>query len=137
MGAPPQGQAFRPTITVMPTPWNPNTRLVNIAIQGALPDVATRPPLNLVFLVDTSGSMEDANKLPLLKQSLGLMLGQLRAEDQVAIVAYAGSVGEVLPPTPAAPRPLATMVRGVRRAPGTCRVPCNRLRMARENPPRL
>ena len=100
--APPQGQAFRPTITVMPTPWNPNTRLVNIAIQGALPDVATRPPLNLVFLVDTSGSMEDANKLPLLKQSLALLLAQLRPEDQVALVAYAGAAGEVLPPTSAA-----------------------------------
>ena len=98
----PEGdQAFRPTITVMPTPWNPNTRLVNIAIQGAVPLVEQRPALNLVFLVDTSGSMEDANKLPLLKQSLGLMLGQLRAEDQVAIVAYAGSAGEVLPPTKA------------------------------------
>ncbi|MEO5614933.1 MAG: von Willebrand factor type A domain-containing protein, partial [Cypionkella sp.] len=98
----PEGdQAFRPTITVMPTPWNPNTRLVNIAIQGAVPQVDNRPPLNLVFLVDTSGSMEDANKLPLLKQSLALMLGQLHPEDQVAIVAYAGSAGEVLPPTKA------------------------------------
>ncbi|MDZ4310795.1 MAG: von Willebrand factor type A domain-containing protein [Cypionkella sp.] len=98
----PEGdQAFRPTITVMPTPWNPNTRLVNIAIQGAVPQVANRPPLNLVFLVDTSGSMEDANKLPLLKQSLALMLGQLKPEDQVAIVAYAGSAGQVLPPTKA------------------------------------
>ncbi len=98
----PEGDAaFRPTITVMPTPWNPNTRLVNIAIQGAAPQVENRPALNLVFLVDTSGSMEDANKLPLLKQSLGLMLGQLRPEDQVAIVAYAGSAGQVLPPTKA------------------------------------
>ncbi|MFC3181741.1 YfbK domain-containing protein [Cypionkella sinensis] len=98
----PEGDAaFRPTITVMPTPWNPNTRLVNIAIQGAVPQVENRPALNLVFLVDTSGSMEDANKLPLLKQSLGLMLGQLKPEDQVAIVAYAGSAGQVLPPTKA------------------------------------
>ncbi|MDZ4392353.1 vWA domain-containing protein [Cypionkella sp.] len=98
----PEGdQAFRPTIAVMPTPWNPNTRLVNIAIQGAVPQVANRPPLNLVFLLDTSGSMEDANKLPLLKQSLALMLGQLKPEDQVAIVAYAGSAGQVLPPTKA------------------------------------
>jgi Ca-activated chloride channel family protein len=101
----PQGdQAFRPTITVMPTPWNPNTRLVNIAIQGAVPQVEGRSPLNLVFLVDTSGSMEDANKLPLLKQSLMLMLGQLHPEDQVAIVAYAGSAGQVLPPTKATDR---------------------------------
>lgn len=98
---PQAGQAFRPTITVMPTPWNPNTRLVNIAIQGAVPQVVDRPPLNLVFLIDTSGSMNEPNKLPLLKQSLGLMLGQLHAGDQVALVAYAGSAGLVLPPTKA------------------------------------
>lgn len=98
--APEAGQAFRPTVTVMQTPWNKDTRLVHIGIQGAMP-AAERPALNLVFLIDTSGSMEDANKLPLLKQSLALMLPQLRAEDQVAIVAYAGSAGLVLPPTAA------------------------------------
>jgi Ca-activated chloride channel family protein len=103
--APDAGTApFRPSVTVMPTPWNPNTRLVQIALQGRMPAVADRPPLNLVFLIDTSGSMQDADKLPLLRQSLGLMLGQLRAEDQVAIVAYAGSAGQVLPPTPAVER---------------------------------
>ncbi len=103
--AAPEGDAaFASTISVMPTPWNPGTRLVTIGIQGALPEVAARPPLNLVFLIDTSGSMEDANKLPLLKQSLSLMLSELRPEDQVAIVTYAGSAGEVLPPTPAKDR---------------------------------
>ncbi len=95
---------FRPTISVMPTPWNPGTRLVQIALQGRLPVINDRPPLNLVFLIDTSGSMDEPNKLPLLKQSLGLMLSELRPEDQVAIVAYAGSAGEVLPPTAAADR---------------------------------
>ncbi len=99
---PEAGEApFRPTITVMQTPWNPGTRLVQIALQGRMPAIADRPPLNLVFLIDTSGSMESANKLPLLRQSLALMLGELRPEDQVAIVTYAGSAGEVLPPTPA------------------------------------
>ena len=88
----------------MPTPWNPNTKLVHIALQGRLPALASRPPLNLVFLIDTSGSMEDANKLPLLKQSLNLMLPKLRPQDRVAIVTYAGSAGEVLPPTKAADR---------------------------------
>lgn len=102
--APEAGQAFRPTVTVMSTPWNSGTELVHIALQGALPAVADRPPLNLVFLIDTSGSMEDPAKLPLLKQSLGLMLPDLRPEDQVAIVAYAGSAGLVLPPTAAANR---------------------------------
>jgi Ca-activated chloride channel homolog len=103
--AAPEGDAaFASTVSVMPTPWNPGTRLVTIGIQGALPEVAARPPLNLVFLIDTSGSMEDANKLPLLKQSLSLMLAELRPEDQVAIVAYAGSAGLVLPPVKAADR---------------------------------
>jgi Ca-activated chloride channel family protein len=103
--AAPEGDAaFASTIAVMPTPWNPGTRLVTIGIQGAMPAVAERPPLNLVFLIDTSGSMEDANKLPLLKQSLSLMLSELRPEDQVAIVTYAGSAGEVLPPTAAGDR---------------------------------
>ncbi len=100
--AAPTGDApFRPTVSVARTPWNPNTQLVHIGIQGVLPDVADRPPLNLVFLIDTSGSMNQPNKLPLLKQSFRLMLGQLRAQDQVAIVTYAGSAGQVLAPTDA------------------------------------
>ena len=96
--------AFRPRVSVSPTPWNEGTQLVHIGIQGAMPDVEDRPPLNLVFLIDTSGSMAQANKLPLLKQSFALMLGQLRPEDRVAIVTYAGSAGQVLAPTPAAER---------------------------------
>lgn len=98
--APPEdGQAFRPSIAVMPTPWNADTRLVRIALQGAILPLADRPPLNLVFLIDTSGSMDEPNKLPLLKQSLALMLDRLQPQDQVAIVAYAGSAGQVLAPT--------------------------------------
>ncbi len=93
------GPPFTDTVTVMPSPWNPGTRLVHIALQGRLPAIKDRPPLNLVFLIDTSGSMDEPNKLPLLKQSLALMLGKLRPQDRVAMVAYAGSAGEVLPPT--------------------------------------
>ncbi len=92
---------FKPTVSVIQTPWNAGTRLVHIGIQGRMPALADRPPLNLVFLIDTSGSMEDPNKLPLLIQSFRLMLGQLRPEDQVAIVTYAGSAGLVLEPTAA------------------------------------
>lgn len=103
--APEAGEApFRPTVTVFDTPWNPDTDLVHIALQGTMPAIADRPPLNLVFLIDTSGSMDDPTKLPLLKQSFRLMLDNLRPTDQVAIVTYAGSAGLVLAPTPAADR---------------------------------
>jgi Ca-activated chloride channel family protein len=102
--APDDGAPFRSTITVSPTPWNDGTQLVHIGIQGALPEIEDRPPLNLVFLIDTSGSMQDANKLPLLKQSFRLLLSELRPEDQVSIVTYAGSAGQVLEPTAASDR---------------------------------
>ena len=103
--APEAGDApFRPTLTVLDNPWNEGTKLVHIAVQGRMPALEERPPLNLVFLIDTSGSMQDPAKLPLLKQSFRLMLSQLRPEDEVAIVTYAGSAGEVLPPTPAGER---------------------------------
>ncbi|QJF52618.1 VWA domain-containing protein [Roseobacter ponti] len=102
--APEGGVPFRPTVSVSPTPWNADTQLVQIGIQGVLPDLSDRPPLNLVFLIDTSGSMNQPDKLPLLVQSFRLMLGQLRPEDQVAIVTYAGSAGRVLDPTPAGER---------------------------------
>ena len=100
----PDGAAFQPTVSVSETPWNPDTKLVHIGIQGAVPEVADRAPLNLVFLIDTSGSMNQPNKLPLLKQSFRLMLGQLRPNDQVSIVTYAGSAGQVLAPTNASER---------------------------------
>ncbi|MGQ0563761.1 MAG: vWA domain-containing protein [Gemmobacter sp.] len=103
--APAAGEApFKATVTVMPAPWNADRRLVQVALQGRLPALEDRPPLNLVFLIDTSGSMDEPNKLPLLKQSLALVLPQLRTGDQVAIVAYAGSAGLVLPATEAADR---------------------------------
>lgn len=99
--APGDAEAFRPTVSVSDTPWNPGTRIVQIGIQGALPDPAERPRLNLVFLLDTSGSMQDPVKLPLLLRSIKLMLDRLRPEDEVAIVTYAGTAGTALEPTPA------------------------------------
>lgn len=101
----PDGQhPFATHVSVIPSPWNDGTQLVHIGIQGEQPAVDDRPPLNLVFLIDTSGSMQDPNKLPLLKQSFRLMLAELRPEDQVAIVTYAGSAGQVLEATPASER---------------------------------
>ena len=103
--APEAGAApFRPDIAVMPTPWNSGTRLVRIALQGRLPEPVARPPVNLVFLVDTSGSMAGPDRLGLLKYAFRQLLGQLGDADKVAIVAYAGSAGEVLAPTPATDR---------------------------------
>ncbi len=90
---------FQPSVSVSATPWNPGTKLVHIAIQGFTADESERAPANLVFLIDTSGSMEDANKLPLLVQSFRLMLANLQPDDRIAIVTYAGSAGLVLEPT--------------------------------------
>ena len=98
--APDAGEApFKSTVTVLQTPWNSGTKLVHIGIQGELPALKDRPPLNLVFLIDTSGSMNQPNKLPLLIQSFRLMLSQLHPDDEVSIVTYAGSAGQVLEPT--------------------------------------
>ncbi len=103
--APDAGEApFKPTVTVTGTPWNADTQLMHIALQGRMPATDDRPPLNLVFLIDTSGSMDQPDKLPLLKQSFRLMLGQLNPADEVAIVTYAGSAGRVLDATPASDR---------------------------------
>lgn len=102
--APDGPHPFEPTVSVFETPWNADTQLVHIGIQGTLPLTDDRPPLNLVFLIDTSGSMEDANKLPLLRQSFRLMLSELRPQDEVAIVTYAGSSTVALSATPASDR---------------------------------
>lgn len=80
-------------------PWNTNSKLLRIALQGKTIESQSLPASNLVFLVDVSGSMNDANKLPLVKQSLKALTSQLRADDKIAIVVYAGAAGLVLPPT--------------------------------------
>jgi Ca-activated chloride channel family protein len=81
-------------------PWNTQHQLVRIGIQGKRIDAAKMPPRNLVFLIDTSGSMASPNRLPLLKQSLALLTKQLNRRDRVTIVEYAGRAGLVLAPTP-------------------------------------
>ncbi len=103
--APEAGEApFRAVVSVMPTPWNPGTRLVRIGLQGRAMPEGARPPLNLVFLIDTSGSMQGPDRLGLLKYAFRQLLAALGPQDKVAIVAYAGSAGEVLAPTPASDR---------------------------------
>lgn len=78
-------------------PWNEKHKLVHIGLQGKAIPVENLPPSNLVFLVDVSGSMDEPDKLPLLKSSLKLLVNQLRENDRLAIVVYAGSAGLVLP----------------------------------------
>jgi len=84
---------------VSSAPWNPAHRLVHIGLQGKKVPTEHLPPSNLVFLIDVSGSMSSANKLPLLKASFKLLVKQLRAQDRVAMVVYAGAAGLVLPST--------------------------------------
>lgn len=91
---------FSITTEIAECPWNTAHRLVSIGLQGRQIPVGNLPPGNLTFLIDVSGSMESEDKLPLVKASLKLLLNQLRDEDKVAIVVYAGSAGLVLPPTP-------------------------------------
>jgi len=95
-------EPFRATATIMPTPWNAETKLLHIGIRGFDIAPVERPRANLVFLIDTSGSMQEPNKLPLLVNSMRLMVDELQPEDKVAIVTYAGSAGTVLEPTAAA-----------------------------------
>jgi Ca-activated chloride channel family protein len=80
-------------------PWNSNHRLLRIGLKAKTIDVNKLPPSNLVFLIDVSGSMDEPNKLPLVKASMKMLTEQLRAEDRVAIVVYAGQAGLVLPST--------------------------------------
>jgi len=80
-------------------PWNPKHKLIHIGLQGKNVPKENLPPTNLVFLIDVSGSMADHNKLPLLKSSFRLLVDQLRGQDRVAIVVYAGAAGLVLPST--------------------------------------
>ncbi len=81
-------------------PWNQQHKLLLIGLQGKKIPTASLPPANLVFLVDVSGSMDEPNKLPLVQSSLKLLADQLRPQDKVALVVYAGSAGVVLPSTP-------------------------------------
>ncbi len=93
-------EPFAVSTELAPAPWNPKRLLLQVGIQGYDVDASEVPASNLVFLIDTSGSMDTPEKLPLLKESFRQLVPQLRAQDRVSIVVYAGSAGLVLPPTP-------------------------------------
>jgi len=90
---------FNSTVTVMPTPWNGNTKLMHVAIKGYDVQAAEQPRANLVFLIDVSGSMNAPDKLPLLQSAFRLLVTKLNPEDTVSVVTYAGEAGTVLEPT--------------------------------------
>lgn len=95
---------FSASLKVTTCPWQPEHRLVRVGLQAIEIDKQERPRCNLVFLIDTSGSMQSARKLPLLIEGMKRMIKELRDDDQVAIVVYAGSAGLVLDSTPAKKR---------------------------------
>ena len=98
--APPLGDGpFAVGATLAHCPWAPGHELVRVAIKGREIAAGQRPASNLVFLIDVSGSMKSPDKLPLLKRSMALLVGQLDERDHVAIVVYAGSEGVALPST--------------------------------------
>lgn len=103
--AAPEGDVpFRVALDLGVAPWAPAHKLVRVGLKGKEVKLSEMDGVNLVFLVDTSGSMSDANKLPLLKQGFRMLVDRLRPNDRVAIVAYAGSAGLVLPSTPVSER---------------------------------
>jgi len=91
---------FSLTTATMSAPWAADHRLVLVGIQGRHIEASRLPPSNLVFLLDVSGSMASPDKLPLVKRAFRLLVDQLRPQDRVAIVVYAGAAGVVLPSTP-------------------------------------
>jgi len=95
-----RAQPFRATVAVSDAPWAKGRKLMHIGIKGYDIAPAARPRSNLVFLLDVSGSMNSPDKLPLVVQSMELLLTTLNPDDTVAIAVYAGAAGTVLEPTP-------------------------------------
>lgn len=96
---PEEEHPFSINTEVSECPWNKKHKLIHIGLQGKKINTEKLPPANLVFLIDVSGSMGVYNKLPLVKQSMRLLVNQLRPQDKVAMVVYAGAAGLVLEPT--------------------------------------
>jgi Ca-activated chloride channel homolog len=103
---PSAGQPFSVNTATASCPWQENHRLVRIGLRGREIARSQRPPSNLVFLIDVSGSMGEPNKLPLVQSSLRLLLNELQPEDRVALTVYAGAEGLVLPSTRVSERAL-------------------------------
>ncbi|WP_139925148.1 VWA domain-containing protein [Hymenobacter sp. DG01] len=102
--APTSSEPFRVLTELAECPWNPEHQLVQVALQGRRVATEKLPPANMVFLVDVSGSMMGEDRLGLVQQSLRLLTKELRPQDKVALVVYAGAAGLVLPPTPGSRR---------------------------------
>lgn len=100
-----KSQPFEPTVVVSDSPWASGKKLIHIGIKGYDIEKSAKPKSNLVFLLDVSGSMNNPDKLPLVKQSMNLLLSQLNPTDTVAIVVYAGAAGTVLEPTQVKDKP--------------------------------
>ncbi len=98
--SPDDNAPFAVTTELGAAPWQPAHRLLRIGLKARALGVADVPASNLVFLIDVSGSMDSPDKLPLLKQAFGLLVNELRPQDRVAIVVYAGNAGQVLESTP-------------------------------------
>ncbi len=94
-----KAEPFKATMSVFPSPWNKGSKLLHVGIKGFEMERKALPDANLVLLIDTSGSMYDANKLPLLQNSMKLLLDTLQPTDTISIVTYAGSAGVALEPT--------------------------------------
>ncbi|TGD77901.1 vWA domain-containing protein [Hymenobacter wooponensis] len=97
--APTTPEPFRVITEQAQCPWNPEHQLVQVALQGRKVPTEKLPPANLVFLIDVSGSMQGDDRLGLVQQALRLLTKELRPQDKVAMVVYAGAAGTVLPPT--------------------------------------
>ncbi|MNU31200.1 von Willebrand factor [compost metagenome] len=94
-------EPFQPSVTVLPTPWNPNTKLLHIGLRGYDAPATDRKPANLVFLIDVSGSMQSPDRLMRLQTAFQMLVETLKPTDTVSIVTYADGSRVVLEPTPA------------------------------------
>ena len=97
---PAEGEPFSVTTALADCPWKAGHLLLQVGLKGKEVAVGKMPPAHLTFLIDVSGSMNAPNKLPLIQKAFALLVKELRAEDKVAIVVYAGAAGQVLAPTP-------------------------------------